>query len=198
LPGFTVTWEGYNGHMTELGQLAQLVGASERTLRRAVAEGALRGKRSSPRRLKLSALEREYVLRQWSLLAQLRAALRTEHNVRFALLFGSFARGDDKEGSDVDLIVEMRNSSLVRIVDLELKLEELLERRVDVLTLADVRTNPVLLAEAVAEGRTIIDREERWAQLSSEAEAIDRRARRHLREHSHRALAGIDRLLAEA
>jgi predicted nucleotidyltransferase len=40
----------------------------------------------------------------------------------------------------------MRDSSSVRIVDLELKLEELLERRVDVLTLEDARANPVLVA----------------------------------------------------
>lgn len=129
-------------------------------------------------------------------LTSLRQALRTEGNVRFALLFGSAARGDDSEGSDVDLIVEMRDSSLVRIVDLELKLEELLGRRVDVLTLEDASANPVLLAEAVEEGRAIVDREDRWAQMGSETEAMNRRAERYLRERTRRALAGIDRLVA--
>jgi predicted nucleotidyltransferase len=184
--------------MNDLTFLAPQVGASERTLRRAVGEGAIRGTRRSARRLVLSASEKDYVLRRWQLLASLRQALRTEANVRFALLFGSAARGDDTEESDVDLIVEMRDSSLVRVVDLELKLEELLGRRVDVLTFEDASSNPVLLAEAVEEGRPIVDREDRWVRLGSEAKAIDRRAKRHLRERSRRALAGVDRLLAGA
>lgn len=184
--------------MTELELLASQIGANERTLRRAFNEGTLRAERPTPRTLKLAAAEKRYLRRSWKLLATLRGALRTEQNVRFAFLFGSAARGDDSEGSNVDLIVEMRDSSLVRIVDLELKLEELLERRVDVLTLEDAGANPVLLAEAVAEGRAIVDREERWAQLRSETEAMDSRARRRLREHGRHALAGIDRLLAEA
>jgi uncharacterized protein len=184
--------------MTDLGTLAEQVGVSERTLRRAFNEGTLRAERPTPRKLTLGSAEKRYLRRSWKLLAALRAVLRTEQNVRFALLFGSAARGDDSEGSDVDLIVEMRDPSSVRIVDLELKLEELLGRRVDVLTLEDAGANPVLLAEAMAEGRTIVDREGRWAQLRSEAEAIDRRARRHLRKRSRSALAGIDRLLSEA
>lgn len=184
--------------MTELGQLARQVGASERTLRRAVDDGCLRGTRRSPRRLELTAREKDYILRRWKLLAGLRQALRTEQNVRFALLFGSAARGDDSEKSDIDLVVEMRDSSLVRIVDLELKLEALLERRVDVTTLEDAGSNPALLAAVVEDGRAIVDREDRWAGLSSETEAIERRAQRHLSERKRRAMAGIDRLLAEA
>lgn len=183
--------------MTELSQLAHQVGVSERTLRRAVAEGTLRGERSSPRRLKLSALEKEYVLRGWPLLARLRAALRTEHNVRFALLFGSSARGEDDQDSDVDLLVEMRDSSLVRIVDLELKLEALLGREVDVLSVEDAEANPLLFAEALREGRVIVDRKGRWGELQPEAEKAARRARRHERARGRRALAGVDRLLAE-
>lgn len=184
--------------MTELELLARQIGANERTLRRAFNEGTLRAERPTPRKLKLGTAEKQYLRRSWKLLAALREALRTEQNVRFALLFGSAARGDDSEESDVDLIVEMRDASSIRIVDLELKLEQLLGRHVDVLTLEDASANPVLLAEAVAEGRTIVDREERWAHLSSEAEALDRHARRHLRGRSRRALAGIDRLVSEA
>lgn len=180
--------------MTELGALAEQVGVSERTLRRAFNEGTLRAKRPTPRKLTLGSDEKQYLRRSWSLLAALREALRTEQNVRFALLFGSAARGDDEEGSDVDLIVEMRDPSPVRVVDLELKLEGLLGRPVDVLTLEEAGANPVLLAEAVEDGRTLVDREGRWAQLSSEARAIDSRARRHLRNRSRHALAGIDSL----
>jgi len=184
--------------MTELATLADQIGVSERTLRRAFNEGTLRAERPTPRKLTLGSEEKRYLRRSWKLLATLRQVLRTEPNVRFALLFGSAARGDDHKGSDMDLIVEMRDSSPVRVIDLELKLEGLLGRRVDVLTLEDAGANPVLLAEAVAEGRTIVDREERWAQLGSEAEAMESRARRYLHGRSRNALAGINRLFTEA
>jgi predicted nucleotidyltransferase len=183
--------------MTELGALAEQVGVSERTLRRAFNEGTLRAERPTPRKLTLGSDEKRYLRRSWKLLAALREALRTEQNVRFALLFGSAARGDDDKGSDLDLIVEMRDPSPVRLVDLELKLERLLGRHVDVLTLEDAGANPVLLAEAVADGRTIVDREGRWARLSSEAKEMDSRARRHLRDRGRNALAEINRLFAE-
>lgn len=183
--------------MTELALLAKQVGASERTLRRAVGEGTLRGKRPSPRRLKLSAAEKEYVLRRWGLLSQLRLALRTEPNVRFALLFGSAARGDDTSSSDIDLLVEMRDHSVARRADLELKLERVAGRRVEVIALEDARSNPLLLAEAAREGRVIVDRDERWPGFSAEFERFEQRAGTDYRSRKRRALAGIDRLLTE-
>jgi predicted nucleotidyltransferase len=182
--------------MTELTQLARQVGVSERTLRRAVAAGTLRGERPSPRRLTLSALERDYVLRCWALLGTLRTALRTEHNVRLAVLFGSSARGDDDDGSDVDLLVAMRDPSLARIVDLELKLEALLGRAVEVVTIEDAEANPRLLAEALREGRVIVDRERRWTELRSEVERVARRAREGERRLRRRALQAVNRLPA--
>jgi uncharacterized protein len=48
---------------------------------------------------------------------------------------GSVARGDDRAHSDVDLLVDMDpGRSLLDIVGLGQDLEELLDRRVDVLT----------------------------------------------------------------
>ncbi len=91
----------------------------------------------------------------------------------------------------------MRDSSLVRVVDLELKLEGLLEREVDVLSVEDAEAGPLLFAEALREGRVIVDREGRWAELGSQAEKLARRARRQERARGRRALAEVDRLLAE-
>ncbi|HVC07227.1 MAG TPA: nucleotidyltransferase domain-containing protein [Solirubrobacterales bacterium] len=184
--------------MTELKLLANQIGANERTLRRAFNEGTLRAERPTPRKLVLGSDEKQYLRRSWKLLAALREALRTEQNVRFALLFGSAARGDDGEGSDVDLIVELRDSSLVRVVDLGLKLEGALERRVDALTVEEAEASPLLFAEALREGRVIVDREGRWAEMQPKAEQVARRARRHERARGRRALAGVDRLLARS
>ncbi|HEX5527888.1 MAG TPA: nucleotidyltransferase domain-containing protein [Solirubrobacterales bacterium] len=172
--------------MNELVPLAEEVGVSERTLRRAVNEGTLRGHRASPRKLRLPAAEKEYVRGHWALLAQLREALRTESNVRFALLFGSTARGDDTEESDIDLLVEMRDSSFMRTIDLALKLQPLLGKEVQVLTIEDAESNPLLLAEAAREGRVIVDREGRWPQFRDRKGSFERRARARYRKQMER------------
>jgi len=181
--------------MNALALLADQVGASERTLRRAIGEGTLRGERLSPRKLKVPVSERVYVRGHWGLLAQLREALRTEPNVRFALLFGSAARGDDTADSDVDLLVEMRDDSYTRLLDLALKLEPLLGREVQLLTFEEARSNPLLLADAAREGRMIVDREGRWPKFSSERNALEHQARADYRSQKRRALTGIERLL---
>lgn len=182
--------------MTELELLAQQIGANERTLRRALNEGALRGERSSPRKLSLDAAEKRYLRRSWWLIATLRQTLRTEHNVRFALLFGSTARGDDTASSDIDLLVEMRDSSLARIADLGTKLEAALGRRVEIVTVEEARGSKPLLIQAIGEGRVLVDREGRWSLLQDEAAGLRRRARDDARRAKRRALNGIDRMLA--
>ena len=182
--------------MTELELLAEQIGVNERTLRRAFNEGTLRAERPTPRTLQLGAAEKRYLLRSWKLLAALREALRTEQNVRFALLFGSTARGEGRASSDIDLLVEMRDSSFVRIADLGAKLEALLGRRVDLLNLGDARGNPQLLAQAIGEGRVLVDREDRWPSLQGEVGALRRRAREGGRRAKRRALDGVDRMLA--
>ncbi len=182
--------------MTELELLADQVGASERTLRRALNQGALRAERPTPRRLTISATEKQYVRRSWSLLAALRAALRTEPNVRFALLFGSAACGEDTPHSDLDLLVEMRDPALERVVDLGTKLEELLGRRVDIVLLEDAERNPRLLGDAVANGRVLVDREGLWTKLGERKGTLVLKGRKRERRRAREALARIDRFLA--
>jgi predicted nucleotidyltransferase len=183
--------------MNDLLLLSRQIGVSERTLRRAFNEGAIHGQRLSPRRLKLSAGERSYVLSKWSLIARLRAVLRTEPNVSFALLFGSAARGDDTPASDIDLLVEARDPSLVRLVDLGMKLEAALDRKVDILALEDAEESPPLLAEALRDGRVLIDRNDRWPKLRARRERKGTGSETRSRQRRQRALAAIDRLRAE-
>ena len=50
-------------------------------------------------------------------------------------VFGSFARGQDRSDSDIDLLVEFsKPKGLFDLVALELQLSELLGRKVDLLT----------------------------------------------------------------
>jgi predicted nucleotidyltransferase len=189
------TCDPYNGHMTELGLLAREVGVHERTLRRAVNQGSLRARRRTARTLDLSMSEQQYVRRSWRLIADLRGAMRTEQNVRFALLFGSAATGTDIPGSDVDVLVELRDPSLEQVVDLGGRLTEATGRTVDVVRLRDAEAEPDFLADVVAEGRVLVDRENLWARLRSREPDLRRRGRQHEARRAKAALAGIDRLL---
>ena len=50
-------------------------------------------------------------------------------------LFGSYARGEEKENSDIDLIVDFDNKyGLMSFVAIKLDLEEKLHREIDLLT----------------------------------------------------------------
>ena len=182
--------------MTELALLAREVGVHERTLRRAIAEGSLRAARPSPRTLDMSLSEREYVRRSWRLLSALRAALRTEHNVRFALLFGSVARGGPASGSDIDVLVALRDGSLERVVELSAKLTDATGRRVDVIRVEDAESEPSFLADVIADGRVLVDREGLWPQLRSREPTLRRLGRRRHAHRTEAALAGLDRVLA--
>jgi predicted nucleotidyltransferase len=186
----------YNGLMTELALLAHEVGVHERTLRRAIAEGSLRGVRPTPRTLDISLSEREYVRRTWKLLSALRAALRTEHNVRFALLFGSAARGTSAPGSDVDVLVALRDPDLERVVELSNKLTASTGRRVDVVRLEDAESEPSFLADVIADGRVLADREGLWPRLRSREPSLRRTGRVRQTQRTVAALAGLDRVLA--
>jgi predicted nucleotidyltransferase len=140
--------------------------------------------------------ERQYARRSWALLSALRTALRTEHNVHFALLFGSAARGADTPESDVDVLVGLRDPSLERIVELGAKLTAATGRRVDVLRLEDARAEPSLLAEVVADGRILVDREGLWSRMRGREATLRREGGRTEARRARAALAGLDRMLA--
>lgn len=181
--------------MTPLALLAEEVGVNDRTLRRAVAEGALRGTRSSPRKLDLSLAERQYVRRSWAMLARLRRALRTEPNVRFALLFGSTAAGTDTAVSDIDVLVGLREASMERMADLNAKLSAVAGRPVDIVRLEDAEAEPSFLADVLAYGRVLVDREGQWLKLRRRKVELEERGRVQDERRTRAALAGIDRLL---
>jgi predicted nucleotidyltransferase len=182
--------------MTELALLANELGVHERTLRRAVGQGTLRATRPTPRTLELPLSERRYLRRAWPLLAALRRTLRAEQNVRFALLFGSAATGVGTHASDVDVLVDLRDGSLERVVDLNVKLTAAIGRPVDLVRLEDARREPAFLAAALGNGRVLIDREQLWPRLLRREATIRRRGSELERKRSQAALAGIDRLIA--
>jgi predicted nucleotidyltransferase len=183
--------------MVELADLARELGVDGRTLRRAVVDGTIRCQRVSARRQRVGEDERRYAARHWPLLAALRSALRTEPNVRLASLYGSVARGDDGPASDVDLLVSLREDDPHAAVKLAVRLERAIGREVDVARLNRVQANaPLLLLQALDEGRVVLDRDREWALLKARRSEIARRARRARVARGRRARAAIRELLS--
>jgi predicted nucleotidyltransferase len=62
-------------------------------------------------------------------------ALREKYRVKSLAVFGSMARGDDREGSDVDILVTFEGKAdFDRFMGLKLDMEDLFGRRVDLVT----------------------------------------------------------------
>jgi len=89
--------------------------------------------------------------------AVLRAFCR-EHGIRSLRLFGSAARNELRDNSDIDLLVDFepgRTPGLLGLANLELELQELLGRDVDLRTTGDL--SPYFRDEALTTARVLYD-----------------------------------------
>lgn len=180
--------------MADLAKLASELQVSDRTLRRAVSNGLIRAHREGPRRTRVTVAERRYLRHAWPLLSRLADALRTEPNVRLAVVFGSVARGDDRPDSDLDLMVVLHNADQDKLYDLQERIARRIGRRVQILTLSRAEREPSLLADVLRDGRVIVDREGRWRRLVSREPQLRRDGEDALDERARRVLARIARL----
>ena len=182
--------------MTVLHEVAEEIGAHERTLRRGLSEGLLRGRRPTARTVELASGEVAYLRVHWPLLAALREALRSERNVRLAVLIGSAARGALREGSDVDVLVELTDAHW-RVQDrIRERLSRAAERPVDLVGLEAATEDPLLLDAALRDGRVLVDRDGRWpALLAGRARAARAAARAadELRRELHATVSELSR-----
>jgi predicted nucleotidyltransferase len=181
---------------------AEKVGCSERTLRRCVNEGLLRGRRVARRQLELSRAEEKYLTSHWELLSKLRTALRTERAARMVVLFGSTATGEDHDSSDVDLLVVHDEEGPRSLARLQMRLRRALGRPVDVVGLEQAETMPTLLADILREGRVLVDRDGLWEGLQERRREVYAAAAREEREVAQRAretvVAARERIAAAA
>jgi len=73
-------------------------------------------------------------------LAKHRDEIRQKYKAEVKGLFGSFVRGEEKEGSDVDILVDFaEQADLFDYVGLGLFLEEKLNRQIDVVPQSSLR-----------------------------------------------------------
>jgi len=124
------------------------------------------------------AAEQRYLEEHWPILSRLREVLRTEPNVRLAVLFGSTARGQDGPDSDVDIVVELRDPDHFRLIELEDRLGNRIGRRVDLIRMSDAADEPGLMSEVLIDGRVVIDRERRWPDVARQRGRYAERAER--------------------
>lgn len=73
------------------------------------------------------------------LLREQSAYLASEFGIRKIGLFGSFAKGQPSDKSDIDIVVEFERPIGLRFIDLVEYLERLFGRKVDILTPAGVQ-----------------------------------------------------------
>lgn len=164
------------GQMSVTLELAGELDVSDRTLRRAVSRGLLRGERRSANRLEISSAEHAYVLSHWGLLRALVGALRTEPGVEAAVLFGSVAKGTDRVDSDVDLAVQLRGEEGTWMPALERRVGRAVGRSVHVVRLQDALVDGRFALEIIDHGRPLTDRGEVWASLRRRRPGLVRKA----------------------
>jgi hypothetical protein len=76
------------------------------------------------------------------------------HGARNVRVFGSVAAGNDREGSDLDLLVDVdASATLFTLTDLEQELGKLLGVRVDVRTPAEISRH--IRGKVLAEARSL-------------------------------------------
>ncbi|HOK34766.1 MAG TPA: nucleotidyltransferase family protein [Candidatus Paceibacterota bacterium] len=76
------------------------------------------------------------------------------YDVKRAAFFGSFARGEAKKDSDIDILVEFRgNKSLLDLVKLEMELEKALNKKIEVITYNSIHP---LLKDIISKDEKVI------------------------------------------
>jgi predicted nucleotidyltransferase len=180
--------------MSVFDLIAADLGTSSRTLRRAASRGTIRCRRPSPNKPHVPAEELRYLRHHWPLLSELLGALRTQHDVRLAVLFGSFARGEEHARSDLDLLVSFAGEDGLASARLARRLGDVVGRRVQVVPLGAAEASPLLLGDALRDGRVLVDRDGDWERLRSREQAIRRAAKRQERELDRAAWETLERL----
>jgi predicted nucleotidyltransferase len=163
------------------------IGANRAGIDRAEAEAIYDAGRDRPYEIELSAIrsnaightsmrEEEYLREHWPLLREMRAALRTEPNVRLAVLFGSAAVGQETSSSDIDLLVQLRIGSSTAVAALAQRLGDRVGREVQLARVEDAANSVALMVDALTTGRVLVDRDRLWAQLKASEPRWRRRA----------------------
>ena len=76
-----------------------------------------------------------------------------KNGVTKAGIFGSYAKGEQKKNSDIDILIEVKGS-LLDVIGIELELQDILKKKIDLLTYGGI--NPHLKGKILSEEIKII------------------------------------------
>lgn len=75
------------------------------------------------------------------LLRQHKAGLQSKYPISSLALFGSYARGEESEESDVDIMVDFNGPIGIEFVDLLIDIENLLHHKVDLVSQKAIKSH---------------------------------------------------------
>lgn len=78
-----------------------------------------------------------------------------KHDINYCYLFGSYAKGEARENSDIDLLVDTDLTGL-KFYSLVDEIRNALNKKIDLLRLKDLETNNPIVLEILKEGIRII------------------------------------------
>lgn len=96
-------------------------------------------------------LDHEYIVQRCS-------DVLSDYPVKYCILFGSYAKGDAKETSDVDLLI-VSDVKGIKFYEMTERLRETLNKRVDVLDLNQLKDNLDLVNEILRDGIRIYEQQ---------------------------------------
>ena len=88
-------------------------------------------------------------------------AVLDEYDVKYCVLFGSYAKGKATQTSDVDLLVSTEIVGL-KFFGIAERLREKLHKKVDLLDLRQLADNQALIDEILKDGVRVYEQSEKW------------------------------------
>jgi predicted nucleotidyltransferase len=79
------------------------------------------------------------------ILSEHKEEIRERYGIVIIGVFGSYARGEEEEGSDIDILVEIERPIGLKFFEFWDRLEGIVGLRVDVVTYDAIRERPLLL-----------------------------------------------------
>jgi len=82
-----------------------------------------------------------------SLILKNKPVLQKKYPIKTISVFGSFARGDNNENSDVDILVEFEKPVGIEFIDLANDLESILHQKVDLISKTGIKPKYLKIIE---------------------------------------------------
>ena len=82
-----------------------------------------------------------------SLILKNKPVLQKKYPIKTISVFGSFARGDNNENSDVDILVEFEKHVGIEFIDLANDLESILHQKVDLISKTGIKQKYLKIIE---------------------------------------------------